>query len=483
MAVVGVLLVPAGWFGVTTALHACGGLGSGVTRVDDECIGVTDGFYVFGPAYADVEAKIARENKRVVEEVRKSGDKPVRAVTVALFLPMTVDETSPIDVEEVRHQMEGAYTAQWRVNRAPIAGDPDPLIRLVLANEGSHHQQWAPVVDQLASMRNADAPLVGVIGLGVSIDETRDAAQRLSEENIPMVATLATADSLNYQDYPGFVRVVPSNYDQVVALRKYLDQKRIDSAILVQDTNRDLFVESLTNNFTTLLGDLILYPTQAFSGKSTPAEATANIFAPVTSNICGAQPLPQVVLFAGRKIDLPSFLLSLEARTCRETPITVATVGSDTAALADEPALEETRLREANIVVALATSADPLSWEVGRANRPDGFIEFLSSFDDLFGAKDQLTDGEAILTYDALLTVARAIRLAAESKPAGVVPSSADVTAQMPNLNTLHSISGAGGTLSFRARGKDTGNPCGKPVPMLELPPGPPIELVYMTCE
>ncbi|MGI9000523.1 MAG: ABC transporter substrate-binding protein [Pseudonocardia sp.] len=486
LAVVVVLLGSAAVVVGDTLVRTCGQLGSGVAMVDGECIGVTDGSYLFRQDYRDVESRIAEENTWVASEMSKPGDKSV--VTVALFLPMTVEDDSPTSPEEVRNQMEGAYTAQRRLNRAPIAGDPNPLIRLVLANQGNRQQQWELVVEQLADMRDDQAPLVAVIGLGVSVEETERAAERLAEYNIPMVATLATADALNYETYPGFTRVAPSNHDQVKALRQYLDQKELTSAVLVEDTNQDLFVESMRANFTVLLRDLIEPPSATFKGVSTPTDATAGIFEPAVSRICEAQPRPQVVLFAGRKIDLRSFLKSLEARSCSTETITVVTVGSDTGALSTtgEPELQEPALREANIVVAVAATADPQRWKAGQANPPESFSKFFMAFQNHFDV-EHLADGEAILTYDALLTAARAIRLAAASKPQQdeFVPSSADVGSQLTNLNTGRSISGAGGTLSFSTRGTDgreTGNPCGKPVPILESPSGPPVEPVFITC-
>ncbi|MGH3569270.1 MAG: hypothetical protein ACRDRH_25255 [Pseudonocardia sp.] len=500
LAAVGVLLVAAAGFAVYRLQRACGTLDlwldSDVVEVGGECVGVTDGTFVFDEAYTDVEGKIAAENNRV-DEVTKSGDTSVRVVTVALFLPMTVDdETSPISKEEILHQMQGAYTAQLRVNgqvnNEKVSGDPTPLIRLVLANQGILQEKWEPVVDQLVEMRDAqEAPLVGVIGLGVSIEATQNAARRLSESNIPMAATLATADQLNYDVHPGFVRVTPSNRDQTLALKAYLAQKELKMAILVQDGNPDLFVESTKENFNELLLDLFTkdLPPQTFTG--TPAgrlsTVTATTFDLNVANICGAQPPPPVVLFAGRKTDLPSFLASLEVRSCRDTPITVVTVGSNSGVLdSGESALQETALSEANIVVALAGVADPQRWEADIAGQPAGFSKFRSSFLKDFASQD-LADGEAILTHDALLTVARAIRLADTATPGESVPSSAEVSAQMPNLNLQYSIPGAGGTLSYSTRGADetdTGNPCGKLIPMLVRPSDPlPQPPVFITCE
>ncbi|MGH3625560.1 MAG: hypothetical protein ACRDQ5_27910, partial [Sciscionella sp.] len=117
--VAALVLTTIGWGGYTL-LRSCGGFGSGVSTVDDECIGVTDGSYVFDQNYRDVEGRIASANA----EASRSGN----AVTVALLEPFTVTETSPLTIDEVRHELEGAYTAQWRANNTYAVDDPQPKI-------------------------------------------------------------------------------------------------------------------------------------------------------------------------------------------------------------------------------------------------------------------------------------------------------------------------------------------------------------------
>jgi hypothetical protein len=194
--VLSLVLATAVAWGINTLVNACGGPGSGVSRVDGECVGVTDGSYVFDPALADVEAKIAAENARVAG----SG----HTVTVALLNLMTVNNTSPVSLAEVVNQLEGAYTAQYRANQTNDLGDPSPLIRLVLANEGSHENQWQPVVHQIEGMVGDQDPLVAVTGLGVSVKQTEDGAKDLAAHHIPMVGALTTADELNYKNIPRF---------------------------------------------------------------------------------------------------------------------------------------------------------------------------------------------------------------------------------------------------------------------------------------
>ncbi|MGH4014225.1 MAG: ABC transporter substrate-binding protein [Pseudonocardiaceae bacterium] len=471
LAIVVVLLATAVVLGIRVLLTSCGGPGSGVTRIDGQCVGVTDDSYVFDEAYRSVQEKIAAENRWVTDTVRDPEKAPDRAVTIALLTPMTVTDSSAFDVDEVRNLMEGAYTAQYRANHSRDVGDPDPLIRLVLANEGSHQQQWEPVVDQLVGMKDADAPLAAVVGLGVSIDLTAQAAKKLSEHGIPTVGAITTADQLNYRNIPGFVRVSPSNRDYVASLEEYLDRRpQLDSAILVYDTNAgtrgDIFIESLRNDLTSEMRNLIKFPDQSFVGESIPSEANPGLFQGITRNICSEK--PKVVFFAGRKVDLEGFLDSLASRVCQDTPMTVVTVDADPNVFDGD----EQVLRDKKITVVYADASDPRGWIAGVESTPQYFPDFKRAFEERGFDPAHLDDGGAISHHDAVLTAALAARHSAlPSSPEP--PGAADVLNQLLNLNTGSLVPGASGTLSFSYRGaggEESGNPVGKPIPVLEFP-------------
>ncbi|MGH3566333.1 MAG: hypothetical protein ACRDRH_09925 [Pseudonocardia sp.] len=473
-----VLLIAAGWGG-RWLIHACGTPWSGVTEIDGECVGVTDGSYVFDPELAGVEAKIAEENARVAA----SGQ---QAVTLALLNPMTADPTSALSIDAARNALEGAYTAQYRANRGEF-GDSNPLIRLVLANEGSHQDQWEPVVHQLAGMVDDAAPLVAVAGLGVSVTQTRLAAEELAARGIPMVGSVATADELNHANIRGFIRVVPPNRKYVESLLIYLQRRpELDSAILVFDSNSDdkanpdIFTRSLRANMSDVMSDLIKFPAQSFTGKTNPGEAvTPSRFAGIVANICAVK--PEVVLFGGRRADMPIFLTALGDRVCSDTPMIVATAATELSVVKQR----EAELREKTITLVYATSTDPSGWANNVPGTPEHFPEFQARFTERGFDSARLT-GDTISTHDAVATAARAIRLAASPDS---VPKSADVRSQLLNLNNLTPVLGASGRLSFSFRGNqqgdESGNPCDKPIPVLGIASsGSSVatEPIYFTC-
>lgn len=467
---VGLLVIAGSGFGINTWRASCGS-DSGVTRIDGQCVGVTNGAYVFDEAYRAVQDKIAAENEWVDTMVRDPAKGPDRAVTIALLNPMTITDASAFDVANVRNLMAGAYTAQYRANHSRVVGDPDPLIRLVLANEGSYQRQWLPVVDKLVNMKDADAPLAAVVGLGVSIDLTERAAKELSANGIPTVGAITTADQLNYRDIPGFVRVSPSNREYVASLRAYLARRpQLDSAILVYDSNAgtrgDIFVESLRTDLTTEFQNMIKFDDQSFVGESIPSEANPGLFRGATTNICAVR--PDVVFFAGRRVDLSGFLDSLANRACQLHPLTVVTVDADRGVFPGD----DEELRNRKITLVYADASNPRDWVAGTVETPERFQDFERSFEQRGFGLANLNDGMAISFHDAVLTAAQASRLAALPSDPNP-PVAADVRSQLLNLNTVSSVPGASGTLSFSYRGADgveSGNPIGKPIPVMEFP-------------
>ncbi|MCA1675109.1 MAG: ABC transporter substrate-binding protein [Actinobacteria bacterium] len=475
-----------------TVLRTCGPLGSGVYEVDGDCVGVTDGSYVFQPDFAKVQGLIAQENARVRDEYPSY-------VTVALLDPLTPSSGNVLLPGEVRNRLEGAYTALRQVNTTRLVGDPNPQIQLLLASEGSTDAQRQRVIDQLVDMsKREDNPLVAVIGLGVSTEETKQRAKALSGHGIPMVSAYLVADELNYDQIPGLIRTSPSNRNYVEALRNYVESTDIKSAAIVRDFNSergDLFTQTLEANFTDQLKDIIAFPSLQFTGTGVPAKGVdPRLFANVTNSICAATAEGlQAILYAGREVDLDSFIKSLEARPCPRTPLTILTAGLDLGEILGGEREQDLDAAELSVVVAATVDAD--GWEHNVPGTPEHYNEFLSVFQG--GDPEVMKQGfdpahlngaNAIMMHDAVLAAARSIRLAA---PEGVAssPEAGDVRAQLLNLSGQNTVPGASGTLSFSAglpsEESAKGNPAGKPVPVLQYPrpsPGPSRQVGPLYC-
>ncbi|UED86172.1 hypothetical protein [Streptomyces profundus] len=457
--------------------------GARLTERDGECVGVSDGSHPFLPSEADsdltqrfqeIQALIKTENDRVAAERDDY-------VKVGLLSTLTPDERGPHSADRVLHALEGAYTAQIRANQSRELGDPAPQIQLLLANAGSRHDKWEPAVEELVDMRDDSAPLVAVAGLSISTENSANAAGRLAEHGIPLVAASASADQLNSATVPGLIRVTASNTDFVSALREYVRaREELDGAVLVHDTRApDLHVTTLTEAFRTeLAAELGDNPDQPFQGTTTGESAPPALFRAAVQNVCATE--ADLVLFAGRATDLNAFVDSLHSRPCRGRPISV--LFAETGPVIDESEYE--RLVESHITIVQSSAMDP-AWsetEGGDPQAPTGFPAFREAYADQVAYQDDpaaaLRDGYAVANHDAVAVAVQAIRVSHAEAPE--TPMSAERVADALFLLHLdNAVEAAGGTLSFTTDRE--GDPGGKPVPVIETPPGPDRPELYTT--
>jgi hypothetical protein len=475
LALAAIVVVAAAGIATNVALQPPGlvACATGIVRLDGDCVGVTDGSYPFDPsdrALVAAERCVLDENKYVADQRQRTASHPSAVtVTVAFLGPLT---STGLTTGRVPHQLEGACTAQHRVNRDGLAGS-SPLIRLVLANEGRNEGQWQRVVGQIEGMQYGPDHLVAVVGLGLSQKETVLAAKMLSRAGIPMVGDVITADGLDTQGtgllldgkpvgkIPGLTRVTPSVGTEVTALGDYLRRGAFSSAILVTDRNgNDLYSSDLASDFRAQLASLL----PAGSGGDEPFDGPheKNEFDQIARNLCGDKP-PDLVLYAGREQYLPDFLKYLSQRECQADKITVVT-GSDASALTQDRNVPG-YLKAAPITVLYAVLTDPMALDSAANPFQLQFRSFRTAFQDRQFAVGDLDDGWAIMSHDALLTATRAIRNAAGQTD--VAPNAGSVLGQLYLLKTSKNpVDGAGGT--FQLDG-DSGDPVGRLLPLFQL--------------
>ncbi|WP_107656833.1 type 1 periplasmic-binding domain-containing protein [Nocardia suismassiliense] len=440
---------------------------AGLTLVDGECIGVTDGAFTgFDPVSADVVEQIATQNRLV------SGD----YLTVALLGPLSQPtQTGPpggrpkegqLSSDQMRQMLIGAAAAQHRVNSGRSFGDPRPAIRLLLANNGSFQNQWRAPVDRLISLAGAQDPrqrVAAVVALGTSVADTRDAAKALSGRQIPIIGAITTADELNYDNIPGMVRVTPATSTFVDHLSGYLDSHpELGPAIVVWDQNAetrgDLYAAALQKVFRDKLGRWIgQIPDQGFTGVTIPSDTWPQMFDGVTRNVCASG--ANTILFAGRVSDMGEFIDSLKERACRSRPLTIMTGVTALTAIHRNP----DQLRQAGVQVIYAGVVH-LDWPIGRGAPPEGWQLYTEALANA-GYRADGTDAYTCLVHDATLTATRAIRLAATPNR---MPGTSDVLGQLRNINGDYTIDGCSGSFEFTTT--SNGAPLGTPVQIVTLP-------------
>ena len=474
---------------VATALllgdrFTCGGPGSGVREVEGQCIGVTEGDYVFHEDFTEVQALIESENERVDQE---DGGLPI--VRVAFLGTLSFDGASPMDSARMNGSLEGAYTAQMRANHTGAFGDRSPRIQLVLANMGGQQQGWRQVVDDLIAMsQDEERPLVAVTGLGVSIASTRDVAKALHAHEIPMVSSAVTADGFAHgpegindagtDEDPalaGVIRVAPSNDEYVQALKNHLDGLDEPArAIIVHDqTEPDLFVSTLKRAY-----DEHLHPytegrsVQTYTGTTVVDPPPPGLFSDVAGNVCATD--ADTVLFAGRAPDLDAFLERLSHSSC-ERSMRILFVATGMSILDQEKEMD--LIEEQDITLVYASGIDT-RWNtapVGSPDVPEGYSAFMEAYRthlDVSGHDfESLHNGYALVNHDAFAVAAAAIRMTNEQGSEHQTPTAEAVQARLMLLNTEKSqVKVGGGTLNYSPEG--AGEAIGRYVPIVELPLG-----------
>jgi hypothetical protein len=332
-------------------------------------------------------------------------------------------------------------------------------------NEGRDQTHWRELLPALRELKADEHPVVAVVGLGVSIPATQDAARALSALDLPAVGGVLTATDL---DAPRLFEVSPSNAQYVTALAGYRSQRpELDSALLVYDTNDDNYVRTLREAFEQQFRPYINGRLKGFIGSLGTRDAQAAVFDAIKNTVCAAK--VDMVLYAGRDRDLPTLIGQLAERAqCYQRPPVdplVILTGSTGLNITKDT---ERLMAEHRITLIDAASSDPLAWRTA-ADAPAGFKDFHTAFTERFPA-GELTDGYALGHHDAVALVTEALRNFAAQSP-GTVISGKDVHNQIINLNEQdHPFPAAGGDLTFDNRPGRW--PHGKRIALLQVPPG-----------
>jgi hypothetical protein len=428
----------------------------GILRFGPQCVGVTDGSFMFaGPQLSLVERAIRQQNNSV------SG---VPHATIAVLLPLT--NSNPVTQDEILHEVQGAYAAQYRANHN---NNVTPKIRLVLANPGVDSVHWRPVVRDLASMTRAPGNLRAVFGISVSTEQTEAEVRDLTKAyGIPVVLGAPTADDFGNSltsppAFPGLARVSPNDHQEAGVLTRFARADRQNS-ILVEDDRAgdppDDYISSLTKAYRPDTSQApFVFTSQPDESQTGFMTDTFNRDVP---NICGTT--DKYIYFAGRQVALRLFLNAL-ADGCSQK-FTVIT-GDAATHLAADSDLDAPDFTTGRITLDFPAIASPDAWT---SASPRSFGGSPANFNILttilhaaaIGPVGSLEDGETIINYDAGLTAATGIQVASEYNiPAGRMPALRQVRSIWPRLQ----VPGASGTICL----EDNGAPYDKAIDVMKF--------------
>ncbi|MGQ0779354.1 MAG: hypothetical protein ACT4NY_33895 [Pseudonocardiales bacterium] len=452
------------WIFIITPQISCG---PEVDRVDDQCIGVTDGRVALSADLADVLDKIRQENERVERE-------DPQAVSIAHVLPLPKPSADAELAVVLRHELEGAHIAQLQANRTRTLGEK-PLIRLLVANPGEQSSHRQQVVPALLAKVNGPERLVAAVVTGTSVRGTIESIDALRSGGVPVVTSRLAGDSLTTLDPDalanvrgGLARMAPTGSDQAAAAAAYL-KPTARRALIVRDTNPDdIWLQSIDESFRRTFADgthTVLEPPETYNSK---LGGVANAMRGMLRNICVQK--PDVVYFAGRTSALAAFVQALPARPCPELPINIV-AGADAVEFVTKVARNEPELRNglnANASVRYTGQAHPESWTAAPESYSAASTSHFRStcdycFNTLFPG-ESLEDAGAIVGHDAIVTAVTAIRPGQGSD----INDEPDLVSQeFKRLHGIDAVPGAGGWISL----DPLGNPVNKAVVILQVNP------------
>ncbi|MEU5769737.1 caspase family protein [Streptomyces asoensis] len=419
------------------------GKGREVTELKGECVGVSDGGFVFTPELKDVSARIAHANADIPDSTA--------TVTIALLLPMTGGDASTR--ARVLHQVQGAYLAQEQANRMPSAFRPH--IRLLLANPGAGAHAWRPVIDALVNREASSRDHVrAVIGVDVVDHDSQLGVRYLEHEGLPTVG--GGYPPIETEDFStGIVWIMPGPVERAEALRAgdaHLRPER--SAVMVQSMQRspmDVYENGLAQSFEPYIS--------AQRMNSAEYGDPVELRGVVARDVCRSPAVVDRVVFSGPVDELRVFIKEMGRRSCQSRTFTVVS-GSATAALLTDSALDWTALRDRGIRVEYPAAAHPGAWpkSTKREKGPGQVLRDLAARADAessaLGGTD-LSDGETISAYDSALTAITAIHRTARGRTD--VPSVGRVSAGLLAMRGPLRLAGASGWICLDVRGRAVG--------------------------
>jgi ABC-type branched-subunit amino acid transport system substrate-binding protein len=364
-----------------------------------ECVGITDGSYVFDPRLAAAEHRIRDLNDAVLRS-----DRPY--VNIVYLGAMSVDpatkDSQPYLLAGVHGELVGLSVAQQELN----AAGGQPRVRILLANAGSKNRHAGAVAEKIKERAGTDPRLVAAVGFGISKRQTQDAIEVLGRSALPMIGTTNTFDgTARRRDgsfSPYYFRLAPSNrleaeHAAYWARHGQLGGLRARTAAVFYNASPDeLYSPNLAQDFAV-----------AFQRGEAGGGAEARMYSYSDSSgipqriLAACQNPPDLFYFAGRSDDFQPFVQQLSTTSC----------GGRRTVLADDDVTNYVtdNARQIGRTDTLRLYYTPLAareaWERPGHALPPFYPDYDAAAPRLKGSGEQPSRTHAALAYDAVLAV------------------------------------------------------------------------------
>src|SRR5262249_22299192 len=160
----------------------------GVRRIDtNECVGITDGSFVFHDRLKSMLAQIRKTN----HEIEGSG-RPYVTVIYVSQLSLSASEAAGGDdlLADIQGELAGIALRQRR-RIENVKDGTMPQMRVLVANAGGQYRFAKDVAGDILKRIDEDETIIGVVGFDESRKNVRDAIDKLRSKAIPVISTAA----------------------------------------------------------------------------------------------------------------------------------------------------------------------------------------------------------------------------------------------------------------------------------------------------
>lgn len=388
-----------------------------------ECVGVSDGGYVFHPRIKNLLDEIHKTNR----EIKASG-RPYATVVYfsTLSLPPSAIAAGQNLSSDSPGELAGIAAEQRRL--AENGDDSSKLqMRVLVANAGDRYRFAGAVAQKIVDLIPRDPTIVGAIGFAESRQQVQETIQLLSRRALPMISMTGTFDDLGRRGAggsyaPSFFPLAPPNSALAGGAARWAKEgipeygiKPKRRAVVFRDgTADDLYGRDLGDRFIT-----------AFGPGATPVTyADAADIEPEVVAACSAKQQPDLMFYAGRAGQFGTFVDAISKSRCHKVTIMA---GDTVTQYVNDHAVQlgrNPRVRLFYTPLASLNAWDTVSAEY-RSDFSPRLRDLLSSIKmDHLPVTQQPSKEYAVMAQDAADTLMRAAQNAysAQYRPAGDTP-------------------------------------------------------------
>jgi hypothetical protein len=289
------------------------------------------GFADDDPSPVDVLVRLAYDLSRKWRHRAQARFLRFTVALIAIGAELTTTDRHA-DRQQLLRLLDEFKRGRWPGRLDPLV---NVVVKLLLANFDGNAEHWPEVVDQIAASAQAEH-IAAVTGVGVSLEATRNAVAELSRHGIVTIGATVTADDMNtdadHKRIKNFFRVGPTNSDEAHAAVNYIAKLGGRRTMLVADVNEaDTYATTPAKAFQEQQQVQFSKKYDSLEGQLTGAsrdQYLQKLFRGMHSDICTAQ--PDVIYFAGRGVDLRSFITVLSNDgACQQLPSVTVISGED----------------------------------------------------------------------------------------------------------------------------------------------------------